>query len=119
HVAGIFQVTTVAAGASAGQLVLTLDRNPARAWAKETTTVTRVRLANPGGAGPTLLVSGASILYPGAIAELDNGTSKETLRVLSVQGNAVTFTSPAAAGYRDIDFLNLVEAQSAVTFTDE
>jgi phage tail sheath protein FI len=119
HIAGIFQVTTVAAGANAGQLVLTLDRNPAKAWAQATTTVTRVRLANPGGAGPTLLVSGASILYPGAIAELDNGTSKETLRVLSVQGNAVTFTTPAAAGYRDIDFLNLVEAQSAVTFTDE
>ena len=71
------------------------------------------------GAGPTLLVSGASNLYPGAIAELDNGTTKQTLRVLSVQGNTVTFTANAATGYRDIDFLNLVEAQSTITFTDE
>ena len=120
RVAGIFQVTGVAAVATnPGQLTLTLDRNPGRPWAQLTTTVTRVRLANPGGTGPTLLVSGASALYPGAIAELDNGTVKQTVRVSSVQGNAVTFAPDANAGYRDIDFLNLVEVRSTVTFTDE
>ena len=120
QLAGIFQVNGVAAVAgNAGQLTLTLDRNPARAWPSVTTTVTRIRQANPGGAGPTLLVSGARTLYPGAIAELDNGTVKQTVRVSSVLGNAVTFTANANAGYRDIDFLNLVEAQSTVAFTDE
>jgi Bacteriophage tail sheath protein len=115
---GIFRVTAVAAAAGAGQLDLTLAGNPPSAWPLGTT-VTRVRRANPGAAGPTLLVSGASTLYPGAIAELDKGTTKETRRVVSRQGNVVTFDQNVAAGYFETHFLNLVEARLTVSFTDE
>lgn len=114
----VFRVTAVAAGANAGQLVLTLGANLGSDCPLGTT-VTRARRANPGGAGPTLPVSGAGTLYPGAIVELDKGTTKETCLVVSVQGNVVTFSANVAAGYFDTHFLNLVEARLTVSFTDE
>lgn len=113
-----YRVPTVAAGANADQLVLTLGTNLASDGPLGTT-VTRARRANPGGAGPTLPVSGAGTLYPGAIVELDKGTTKETCLVVSVQGNVVTFRDNVAAGYFDTHFLNLVEARLTVSFTDE
>jgi phage tail sheath protein FI len=114
----IFRVTAVAAGANAGQVVLTLGANLGSDCPLGTT-VTRARRANPGGAGPTLPVSGAGTLYPGAIVELDKGTTKETCLVVSVRGNVVTFRDNVAAGYFDTHFLNLVEARLIVAFTDE
>ncbi len=80
--------------------------------------VQRVRRATTAP-GTTLRVGGAARLYPGAIVELDTGTTKQTLRVQSVVGDVVTFTTNANADYFETHKLRLVELQVSVSYTDE
>ena len=115
-----FEVSGVAAVAGQpGQVELTLQGNPPHAAWAPGLAMRRVRRANPAGAGQTLRVQSAGTLYPGAVVELDNGNTKQTLLVDSVQGSTVRFGANAAAGYFEGDRVNLVEARIQATYIDE
>jgi phage tail sheath protein FI len=115
-----FEVSGVQAVAGqADQLELALQGGPQHAAWSVNLPVRRVRRANPAGAGTNLRVQGAGTLYPNAVVELDNGTTKQTLLVNAVQGDTVTFGANAAAGYFEGDKVHLIEARLQATYTDE
>lgn len=69
-----------------------------------------------GGSTTELRVWGASALYPGAIVELDNGTTKETAVVDSILGDVVTFESALSGEYYGGHVLRVIEAAVDVRY---
>jgi uncharacterized protein len=118
----LFEVNSAPVQADATTLTLTLlsaDGTPAPAhdpW-RAGLAVRRVRRANAQDS-PTLRVAGAGRLYQNAVVELDDGTHKQTLQVTAVQGNVVTFTPNATAGYFETAQLHLVEMQITDSYDD-
>jgi len=84
-------------------------------WAAGTA-IKRMPAANNAGAAATINVWGASTLYTDAIVELDNGTTKETLQVVSVAGDTVTLSGPIANSYHEGHKLRVIEAEVSVRY---
>lgn len=103
-------VTVAAAGAAAGEVVLTLSAalgaNPPAAGAS-------VRF-QPPAVTTGLYLGTAGRLYPGAVVELDTGTAKETALVDRIDGALVTFASPLTGTYLEGEVARLVEAEVMV-----
>jgi len=108
----------VAVGAPAdGRVTLTLPPNTTHPVWRVGLGVRRVRLANTG-AGPTLRIGGASRLYENAVTQLDTGTALNTLRVVSVADDLVTFDADTPAQVFESARLVLVEATVDTRYTD-
>lgn len=103
------------AAVNAGQLTFTISPAKHGDW-KAGLAVQRLRTAALAD-NTTLPVNGAQKLYPGAIAELDNGTLKEVRTVVSVSGNVVTFDSALANSYAETDWLRVFEAEVLVSYS--
>jgi phage tail sheath protein FI len=100
-----------------GLVTLTLPPNTTHPLWPVGLGVRRVRLANDG-AGPTLRIGGASRLYENAITQLDTGTALTTLRVVSIEGDLVTFDANTPDEVFESARLILVEAVVDTRYTD-
>jgi phage tail sheath protein FI len=118
-----YQVT-VGGAEGDGNIPLTLTGNPQHPVWNAGTQVRRLRRVNPPREGstnptPTLHVGGAGRLYPGAVAQIDDGTVMTLHRVVSVAGDVVTLDPPADQIYFENDRLFVVEAQVVVQAADQ
>src|SRR6185369_12267972 len=86
-----------------------------QAWANGTI-VKRLGAANSANTAATIRAWGASRLYKGALVELDNGTDKERLAVVSTAGDAITLSSNVVNVYREGNKLRVIEAEVAVRY---
>jgi phage tail sheath protein FI len=115
---GRFEVTVGAPDAD-GRIPLTFAAGTTHpAWSRGLG-VRRVRRANPGGPTGDLRVGGASRLYPGAVVQVDNGTTRPVHTVTAVDGDKVTFESQVDGEFFEGDRAFLAEAEVQVRFTDE
>lgn len=100
-------VTAVAAG----QLTLTPGLPTGASWSKGLAILRLRRANNVGAPGPTLNVQGASMLYKDALLELDSGTTKQTLTVVSTTGSIVTLSGNVTLQLFENYKLRVIEAQ--------
>lgn len=108
------EVTAIAAGGAAGQADLTIAALPAAV--ANGALVTRLRGANLGSANQIHLSGASSRLYPDAVVELDNGTTKETAVVVSFVGDLVTFGGALTGAYLDGHKARVIEAEVGVRY---
>jgi phage tail sheath protein FI len=91
---------------------------PTDVVARTGTTVRRLRPANAANA-QTVRVRNASLLYDGALVELDNGAGAKDLLVVAtggISGDVVTFTGNVANVYHEGHKLRVVEAEVAAQY---
>jgi phage tail sheath protein FI len=91
-----------------------LDTDPSHGTAlAKGTLVTKIRPAR-SSAQKQLDVKDASVLYPKALVELDNGTTKDWLTVDTIVGNVVTFAKNINNEYNEGDKVRVIEAEVGV-----
>jgi len=107
-----FVITNVNAGANTFEIAGATPNWPAG------TLVQRLRRAHDHAAPAIdrLRVWGASGLYVGAVLELDNGSVKEVLQVVSVVGDLVTLSNPLTNDYYEGHKIRVVEVELDVQY---
>lgn len=100
-----------------GKVTLTFPAGTTHEAWESGLTVRRVRRGNTATA-PTLRVGGASRLYPGAVVQLDDGTTLTAVKADTIAGDVVTFDQDVPGTFFETDRIHLIEAEVSTRFTD-
>jgi phage tail sheath protein FI len=101
----------LAADGTGSTISIVPDTTKGGSWAAGTS-VQKMRPARTGGS--VIDVADGSQLYPTALVELDNGTKKDYLCVVSVDVNAVTLSAAPKQLYFEGHRVRVIEAEVAV-----
>ncbi|HVQ93477.1 MAG TPA: phage tail sheath C-terminal domain-containing protein [Mycobacteriales bacterium] len=118
--AGRFQLRVTAVGPldADGRLPVTLAAGSAHPQWSAGFAVRKIRPASTGNPNQ-LRVGGASRLYPGAVVQIDDGTTITAGIVQAVTDDLVTLAGQAPANLFETARLTLVEVEVDTRFTDE